>query len=94
MNVLQGCLDQKPRWVPVHGSSLAWVHCQSFMTYAYRTALQLFAFSRFQVFPDWFSENILSVWTEGLQNWSDMGVEFSGIWLDMNEASSFCSDSW
>ncbi|KAJ8591089.1 glycoside hydrolase family 31 protein [Rhizopogon salebrosus TDB-379] len=47
----------------------------------------------YTVFPDWFSENILSVWTEGLQNWSDMGVEFSGIWLDMNEASSFCSDS-
>ncbi|KAJ8583907.1 hypothetical protein M405DRAFT_827759 [Rhizopogon salebrosus TDB-379] len=47
----------------------------------------------YTVYPDWFSENILSVWTEGLQNWSDMGVEFSGIWLDMNEASSFCSDS-
>jgi alpha-glucosidase len=47
-----------------------------------------------QVFADWFSENILSVWTEGLKNWSNMGVEFSGIWLDMNEPSSFCSYSW
>ncbi|OJA17279.1 hypothetical protein AZE42_13408, partial [Rhizopogon vesiculosus] len=32
----------------------------------------------YTVFPDWFSENILSVWTESLKNWSDMGVEFSG----------------
>ncbi|KAG1814614.1 glycoside hydrolase family 31 protein [Suillus subaureus] len=47
----------------------------------------------YTVFPDWFSENILSVWTEALRNWTEMGVEFSGIWLDMNEASSFCSDS-
>ena len=23
-----------------------------------------------------------------------VGVEFSGIWLDMNEASSFCDGSW
>ena len=35
-----------------------------------------------------------SVWTEGLKNWSDMGVEFSGIWLDMNEPSPFCGYSW
>ncbi|OJA15520.1 hypothetical protein AZE42_11697 [Rhizopogon vesiculosus] len=47
----------------------------------------------YTVFPDWFSENILSVWTEGLKNWSDIGAEFSGIWLDMNEPSSFCSYS-
>ncbi|KAJ8595178.1 hypothetical protein M405DRAFT_759499, partial [Rhizopogon salebrosus TDB-379] len=47
----------------------------------------------YTVFADWFSENILSVWTEGLKNWSNMGVEFSGIWLDMNEPSSFCSYS-
>ncbi|KAG0697209.1 glycoside hydrolase family 31 protein [Suillus ampliporus] len=47
----------------------------------------------YTVFPDWFSENILSVWTDSLKNWTDMGVEFSGIWLDMNEPSSFCSSS-
>lgn len=33
-------------------------------------------------------------WTEALRNWTSMGVEFSGIWLDMNEASSFCDGSW
>ncbi|KAG1898688.1 glycoside hydrolase family 31 protein [Suillus fuscotomentosus] len=47
----------------------------------------------YTVYPDWFSENILSVWTEALRNWTEIGVEFSGIWLDMNEPSSFCSDS-
>ncbi|KAG2123725.1 glycosyl hydrolases family 31-domain-containing protein [Suillus cothurnatus] len=47
----------------------------------------------YTVFPDWFSENILSVWTEALRNWTELGVEFSGIWLDMNEPSSFCSHS-
>ncbi|KAG0697210.1 glycoside hydrolase family 31 protein [Suillus ampliporus] len=47
----------------------------------------------YTVFPDWFSENMLSVWTNSLKNWTDMGVEFSGIWLDMNEPSTFCSYS-
>ncbi|KAI9567881.1 glycosyl hydrolases family 31-domain-containing protein [Boletus coccyginus] len=46
-----------------------------------------------QVFPDWFSANVQSFWTEALTNWSEPGVGFSGIWLDMNEASSFCSYS-
>ncbi|KAJ7240162.1 glycosyl hydrolases family 31-domain-containing protein [Mycena haematopus] len=47
----------------------------------------------YTVFPDWFAPNALSWWTEGLKNWSAGGVEFSGIWLDMNEASSFCDGS-
>ncbi|OBZ71666.1 Alpha-glucosidase [Grifola frondosa] len=44
-------------------------------------------------FPDWFADNALEYWTEGLRNWSQGGIEFSGIWLDMNEASSFCTGS-
>ncbi|KAF8436228.1 glycoside hydrolase family 31 protein [Boletus edulis BED1] len=44
----------------------------------------------YTVFPDWFSANVQSFWTEALKNWSEIGVGFSGIWLDMNEASSFC----
>ncbi|KAJ7265080.1 glycosyl hydrolases family 31-domain-containing protein [Mycena rebaudengoi] len=47
-----------------------------------------------QVFPDWFAPQTLGWWTEALKNWSASGVEFSGIWLDMNEASSFCDSSW
>ncbi|KAG2130855.1 glycosyl hydrolases family 31-domain-containing protein, partial [Suillus clintonianus] len=47
----------------------------------------------YTVFPDWFSENMFSVWTDSLKNWTDMGVEFSGIWLDMNEPRAFCSYS-
>ncbi|PSR99298.1 hypothetical protein PHLCEN_2v4157 [Hermanssonia centrifuga] len=47
----------------------------------------------YTVFPDWFSENAQKYWTEALTNWSNSGIEFSGIWLDMNEASSFCDGS-
>ncbi|KAJ7680135.1 glycoside hydrolase family 31 protein [Mycena rosella] len=46
-----------------------------------------------QVFPDWLAPNTLAWWTEALKNWSQTGVEFSGIWLDMNEISSFCEGS-
>jgi alpha-glucosidase len=48
-----------------------------------------------QVFPDWFANNTQSWWTEALKNWSTIsGVDFSGIWLDMNEIASFCNGSW
>ncbi|KAL6305606.1 glycosyl hydrolases family 31-domain-containing protein [Sparassis latifolia] len=47
----------------------------------------------YTVFPDWFAENTQTFWTEALRNWSDSGIEFSGIWLDMNEVSSFCNYS-
>ncbi|KAF7313029.1 Glycoside hydrolase family 31 protein [Mycena kentingensis (nom. inval.)] len=47
----------------------------------------------YTVFPDFFAPNALKWWTEALKNWSSSGVEFSGIWLDMNEASSFCDGS-
>jgi alpha-glucosidase len=39
------------------------------------------------VFPDWFGNNTQRWWQEGLQNWSDQGIAFSGIWLDMNGTS-------
>ncbi|KAF5391079.1 hypothetical protein D9757_003119 [Collybiopsis confluens] len=47
----------------------------------------------YTVFPDWFANATQEWWTEAMKNWSDGGVEFSGIWLDMNEASSFCQGS-
>ncbi|KAG7095313.1 hypothetical protein E1B28_006078 [Marasmius oreades] len=47
----------------------------------------------FTVFPDWFGNSTQSWWTEALRNWSESGVEYSGIWLDMNEPSSFCEGS-
>jgi alpha-glucosidase (family GH31 glycosyl hydrolase) len=48
-----------------------------------------------QVFPDWFADNTQSWWTEALKNWSTKSsVDFSGIWLDMNEIASFCNGSW
>ncbi|KAF5309523.1 hypothetical protein D9619_012366 [Psilocybe cf. subviscida] len=47
----------------------------------------------FTVFPDWFSKNAQKWWTEALHNWTASGIEFDGIWLDMNEASSFCDGS-
>ena len=33
-------------------------------------------------------------WGEAIRNWSSLGIEFSGLWLDMNEPSSFCDGSW
>jgi alpha-glucosidase len=48
----------------------------------------------FTVFPDWFAPNAQQYWTEVFANWSALGVEYDGIWLDMNEASSFCDGSW
>ncbi|KAG8869470.1 hypothetical protein FRB97_001206 [Tulasnella sp. 331] len=47
----------------------------------------------YTVFPDWFAKNTISWWTEALRNWTEMGVGFSGIWLDVNEPSSFCEGS-
>ncbi|TFK70865.1 hypothetical protein BDN72DRAFT_896086 [Pluteus cervinus] len=47
----------------------------------------------YTVFPDWFVNNTQQWWTDALRNWSQVGVDFSGIWLDMNEASSFCDGS-
>ncbi|KAI0076562.1 hypothetical protein K474DRAFT_1755437, partial [Panus rudis PR-1116 ss-1] len=47
----------------------------------------------YTVFPDWFGNNTQRYWTEALRNWSESGIEYSGIWLDMNEVSSFCEGS-
>ncbi|KAF9451452.1 glycoside hydrolase family 31 protein [Macrolepiota fuliginosa MF-IS2] len=47
----------------------------------------------YTVFPDWFQKETQDWWTSAFKNWSQTGVEFSGIWLDMNEASSFCDGS-
>ncbi|KAH9911573.1 glycosyl hydrolases family 31-domain-containing protein [Epithele typhae] len=47
----------------------------------------------YTVFPDWFANNTQGFWTEALRNWSQPGVNYSGIWLDMNEVSSFCVGS-
>jgi alpha-glucosidase len=47
----------------------------------------------YTVFPDWFAPGTTGWWTDALRNWSALGVEFDGIWLDMNEASSFCEGS-
>jgi len=47
-----------------------------------------------QVFPDWFAPETGRWWTKLLSDWFIAGVQFSGIWLDMNEVSSFCDGSW
>ncbi|CAK5271435.1 unnamed protein product [Mycena citricolor] len=47
----------------------------------------------YTVFPDWFAPKTSGWWAEALGNWSNQGVEYSGIWLDMNEVSSFCEGS-
>ncbi|KAF9067846.1 glycosyl hydrolases family 31-domain-containing protein [Rhodocollybia butyracea] len=48
----------------------------------------------YTVYPDWFANATQQWWTEALKNWSlNDGVGYSGIWLDMNEVSSFCVGS-
>ncbi|WWC87629.1 uncharacterized protein L201_002519 [Kwoniella dendrophila CBS 6074] len=46
----------------------------------------------FTVFPDWFNPKMQQVWTEAFYNLSQV-VDFDGIWLDMNEPSSFVDGS-
>ncbi|KAI0310612.1 glycosyl hydrolases family 31-domain-containing protein, partial [Amylostereum chailletii] len=48
----------------------------------------------YTVFPDWFAENVQQWWADAIKNWTASGIEFSGLWLDMNEPSSFCDGSW
>nr|ALS55547.1 alpha-glucosidase [Phaffia rhodozyma] len=46
----------------------------------------------YTVFPDWFQNSTQDWWTEAFINYSQI-VEFDGIWIDMNEPSSFCEGS-
>lgn len=46
----------------------------------------------YTVFPDWLAENTQDWWTDELSRFYK-DVEFDGIWIDMNEVSSFCVGS-
>ncbi|OZJ03699.1 hypothetical protein BZG36_03499 [Bifiguratus adelaidae] len=46
----------------------------------------------YTVFPDWFSPSTSDWWTESMRNFTNR-VNVDGIWLDMNEPSSFCIGS-
>ncbi|CUS14012.1 unnamed protein product [Tuber aestivum] len=46
----------------------------------------------FTVFPDWSAPGTQDWWTDSFQKWHKE-VEYDGIWLDMNEVSSFCVGS-
>ena len=43
------------------------------------------------VFPDWFAENITEYWNNEFSLFfdADEGVDIDGLWIDMNEPSSF-----
>lgn len=43
----------------------------------------------YTVFPDFLANNTYEWWKDSLENWRDQ-IEYDGVWLDMNEASSFC----
>ncbi|KAG0138307.1 glycosyl hydrolases family 31-domain-containing protein [Tuber indicum] len=47
----------------------------------------------FTVFPDWSAPGTQDWWTDSFQQWYKE-VEYDGIWLDMNEVSSFCVGSF
>ncbi|KAK2755518.1 hypothetical protein FQN54_006458 [Arachnomyces sp. PD_36] len=44
-------------------------------------------------FPDWFAPNSQAFWDHQFQTFfsADNGVDIDGVWIDMNEASNFCS---
>lgn len=42
------------------------------------------------VFIDWFNADVSKVWNQGLSDLYKL-VPYDGIWLDMNEATGFCS---
>ncbi|KAK4687888.1 alpha-glucosidase, partial [Tremellales sp. Uapishka_1] len=46
----------------------------------------------YTVFPDWMNPSMAQVWGEAFYNYSQV-VDFDGIWLDMNEPSSFVDGS-
>ncbi|KAJ2611187.1 hypothetical protein H4S08_003272 [Coemansia sp. RSA 1365] len=43
-------------------------------------------------FPDWFAANVSSWWSDELRRYFD-ALPIDGMWIDMNEASSFCTGS-
>jgi alpha-glucosidase (family GH31 glycosyl hydrolase) len=42
------------------------------------------------VFIDWFSPNATNVWFKGLNDLYNL-IPYDGLWIDMNEATGFCS---
>ncbi|KAJ2156323.1 hypothetical protein GGF46_005262 [Coemansia sp. RSA 552] len=46
----------------------------------------------YTVFPDWFSANVTEWWHDELRRfYTDLPID--GMWIDMNEAASFCTGS-
>ncbi|KAH0542641.1 hypothetical protein FGG08_002964 [Glutinoglossum americanum] len=46
----------------------------------------------YTVFPDWLSKNAAQWWVDSITAWHKE-IPFDGIWIDMNEVSSFCIGS-
>eukprot|EP00743_Colponemidia_sp_Colp-15_P001390 GILK01001525.1.p1 GENE.GILK01001525.1~~GILK01001525.1.p1 ORF type:complete len:894 (-),score=148.33 GILK01001525.1:161-2842(-) len=45
----------------------------------------------YAVYPDFFHPNTTAYWSGQLAGLYESGVEFDGLWLDMNEVSNFCN---
>jgi alpha-glucosidase len=46
----------------------------------------------YTAFPDWYASNTLNWWIDEMSQWHS-NIAFDGIWIDMNEVSSFCVGS-
>ncbi|KAI7897105.1 alpha glucosidase [Mucor mucedo] len=46
----------------------------------------------YTTFPDWWHPNITKYWEKKIIDWMDL-LKLDGIWIDMNEPSSFCLGS-
>ncbi|CCG84334.1 protein of unknown function [Taphrina deformans PYCC 5710] len=47
----------------------------------------------YTAFPDWLAENTTRWWYDSMENFTRDCTSYDGIWLDMNEVSSFCVGS-
>lgn len=56
----------------------------------YNGSLVMKVWPNHTVFLDWFNPNTSKVWNSGLSDLFNL-IPYDGIWIDMNEATGFCS---
>ncbi|KAK6544286.1 hypothetical protein TWF694_000988 [Orbilia ellipsospora] len=105
---LDGLHAQHLHWVPIVDAAIYVPNpsngSESYASYDRGHALDVFmknedgseyigaVWPGFTVFPDWSAPNVQEWWTNEFLAWFKE-IPFDGIWLDMNEVSSFCVGS-
>ena len=98
--------NQKQHYIPIVDSGFGVLYNSSDSYYPYERGTELDVWIKnpdgtrylgkqwpgYAVFPDYFQPNTQSWWTEVFSNFSQV-IDFDGIWLDLNEPSSFITGS-